>query len=102
MSAFRASLDRTGLGAPLDVDRNVTCLTPNDAAFAAAGSPDVTASIFDLTSLLRSHVIHQPLYSNFLADGQEYLSGSNQTIRISVRNGEIFANDAKIISTNVM
>ncbi|RVX75179.1 hypothetical protein B0A52_00531 [Exophiala mesophila] len=102
MLAFRQSLDRTGLGAPLDVEQNVTCLTPNDAAFLAAGSPNSTASIFDLTSLLQFHIINEPLYSNFLQDGQRYRSVNNQTIQITERNGEIFVNDARIISSNVM
>lgn len=102
MFAFRESLDRTGLGAPLDVEQNVTCLTPNDAAFLAAGSPNATASIFDLTSLVQFHVINEPLYSNFLQDGQEYRSINNQTIRVTERDGEIFVNDAKIINSNVM
>lgn len=102
MFAFRGSLDRTGLGAPLDVTPNVTCLTPNDEAFQAAGSPNVTASIFDLTELTQFHVINEPLYTNFMEDGQEYTSVNNKTIRITIRDGDIFVNDAKLIHTNVM
>jgi uncharacterized surface protein with fasciclin (FAS1) repeats len=102
MFGFSSSLSRTGLGAPLDITRNVTCLTPNDDAFKAAGSPNVTASIFDLQKLTLFHIIDQPLYTNFLEDGQEYITFSNQTVRVTIRNGSIFVNDAKIIHSNVM
>ena len=102
MFGVYTSLGRTGLGAPLDVTRNVTCLTPNDDAFLQAGSPNVTASIFDLQQTMLFHIIDQPLYTNFLEDGQEYKTFSNQTVRITVRNGSLFANDAKLIHTNVM
>ena len=102
MFGFRGSLDRTGLGAPLDVTKNVTCLTPNDDAFLAAGRPNVTASIFDLQELTLRHIINEPLYTNFMEDGQTYTTFSNLTVRITIRGGEIFANDAKLIHTNVM
>lgn len=102
MFAFRGSLDRTGLGAPLDITKNVTCLTPNDDAFKAAGSPNVTASIFDLQQLTLFHIIDQPLYTNFMEDGQEYTTFSNQTVRITIRGGEIYVNDARIMHRNVM
>lgn len=102
MTAFRQSLDKTGLGAPLDITQNVTCFTPNDQAFLNAGSPNVTANITELENLIKFHTIVEPLYSNFLQDGQTFTTFSNQTIRISIRDGEIFVNDAKIINKNVM
>lgn len=102
LTGFRGGLDRTGLGSPLDVTQNVTCLGPSDQAFLQAGSPNVTANITDLAKLMLFHVIDQPLYTNFLADGQEYMTFSNQTVRISIRDGAIFVNDAELTHTNVM
>lgn len=96
ISAFRQSLDKTGLGAPLDVTRNVTCFTPDDAAFLQAGSPNATANITDLQGLVLFHTVVEPLYSNFLVDGQTFTTFSNETIRISLRGQDIFVNDAKV------
>ena len=102
LTSFRGGLDRTGLGSPLDVTQNVTCLGPSDQAFLQAGSPNITDNITDLANLVLFHVIDEPLYTNFLADGQEYKTFSNQTVRISLRDGAIFANDAQLTHTNVM
>ena len=102
LTGFRGGLDRTGLGSPLDVTKNVTCLGPSDQAFLQAGSPNVTANITDLAQLMLFHIIDQPLYTNFLEDGQDYKTFSNQTVRISIRDGAIFVNDAKLTHTNVM
>lgn len=102
MNAFRASLERTGLGAPLDVTQNVTCLTPNDTAYALAGFPNATADIFSLSDLTKLHILTQPLYSNFLEDGQELLTFSNQTVRVRIDGEDIYIGGAKIINPNVM
>lgn len=102
MNAFRQGLNRTGLGGPLDITQNVTCFTPNDDAFLAAGSPEVRGNITALERLIKFHTVVEPLYSNFLADGQTYTTFSNETIRITIRGNDIFVNDAKIINKNVM
>lgn len=102
MNAFRQSLNRTGLGAPLDITQNVTCFTPNDAAFLSVDSPEVKANITELERLVKFHVVVEPLYSNFLEDGQTFTTFSNETIRITIRGDDIFVNDAKIINKNVM
>lgn len=102
MTSFRSSLNRTGLGAALDITQNVTCFTPNDQAFLQAGSPQVTANITDLNRLVKFHIAVEPLYSNFLRDGQTFTTFSNETIRISIRGTEIYVNDARIINKNVM
>lgn len=102
MTAFRSSLNKTGLGTPLDLTQNVTCFTPNDQAFLQAGRLNVTANITYLQSVVKFHIIPQPLYSNFLEDGQMFETYSNELIRISIIDGEIYANDAKIINKNVM
>jgi hypothetical protein len=48
------------------------------------------------------HTLQQPLYTNYLQDGQEFQTDENQTIRISIVNGEIFFNDAKVLQRNIM
>lgn len=102
MTAFSNSLTRTGLGTPLDLTPNVTCFTPNDQAFLEAGSPNESANLTVIQDLVKFHIVTEPLYSNFLEDGQVFTTFSNQLVRITLQDGDIFVNDAKIITKNVM
>ena len=51
---------------------------------------------------MRMHTIPQPLYTNFLVDGQEYPSDNNLIIRISIKGNDIYFNDAKVTNSNIM
>jgi len=102
LSSLDASLNRTGLSSVLDHINNVTCLGPTDQAFLDAGSPDTKANVSALTSALAFHTIPMPLYSNFLEDGQTFTSLSNDTVRVTFRDGAIYFNDAKVTQLNVL
>lgn len=97
-----ASLNRTGLSSILDHANNVTCLGPSDKAFADAGDPDTKLNESSLSNALMFHTIPQPLYSNFLSDGLTFKSLSNATVRVTLRDGGIYFNDAKLTQANVM
>ncbi|PVH71119.1 FAS1 domain-containing protein [Cadophora sp. DSE1049] len=97
-----AALNRTGLSSILDHANNVTCLGPSDQAFLNAGSPDVKANVSALANALMFHTIPQPLYTNFLTDGQTFKSLSNATVRVTRKNGDIYFNDAKLTRSNVI
>lgn len=86
----------------LDHVNNVTCLGPSDQAFLQAGNPDSKANDTTLSNALLFHTIPQPLYSNFLQDGQTFTSVSNDTIRVTIRDGAYYFNDAKAIQLNVL
>ncbi|KIW90082.1 uncharacterized protein Z519_09513 [Cladophialophora bantiana CBS 173.52] len=101
-TTFADGLRRTGIGPAVDITQNVTCLVPTNEAFVQASPGEFGYNITDLAELILFHTIDEPLYTNFLADGQEYTSFSNQTVRISIIDGSIFVNDAKLIVTNIM
>lgn len=67
-----------------------------------AGSPNVTANITNLEHLVKFIIVTEPLYSNFFEEGQTYTTFSNETIRISIWDGDIFVNDSKIINKDLM
>jgi len=48
------------------------------------------------------HTISQVLYTNFLEDGQEYLSDNNLMIRVTIIEGDLYFNDAKVTIPNVI
>lgn len=103
MTTFRSGLDRTGLGTPLDITRNVTCLVPNNNAFLNAGSPTVTGNITVVEELIKFHTLIEPIYSSFLVDGLTFTTFSNQTVRVTIDvEGVIYFNDAMVLSKDVM
>jgi hypothetical protein len=71
-------------------------LGPNNNAFVNAGHPEINLNDSALA------IAMQVLYTNFLEDGQEYLSDNNLTIRITIRGGDLYFNDAKVTYPNVM
>ncbi|ORY65451.1 uncharacterized protein BCR38DRAFT_523901 [Pseudomassariella vexata] len=75
---------------------------PNSQAFAAAGNPDQNLDRDQLKNALLFHTLPFPAYSNFLEDGQEIVSLANMTVRVSMRNGETYFNDARLVSPNVL
>jgi uncharacterized surface protein with fasciclin (FAS1) repeats len=102
LTALNRALDRADLSSTLDHLRNITCIAPTDEAFRNAGSPDASATADELTSALTYHTLTEPLYTNFLQDGQEFTSVSNVTVRVTVNTTGIWFNDAKLITTNVL
>lgn len=102
LSSLSTAINRTDGWDDLNFSPNYTCLSPNNQAFALSGDPQVTlneSSLQDVTELL---TIPQPLYTNFLEDGQEYLTDDNETLRVTIESGEIFFNDAKVIQANIV
>lgn len=109
-TAGLASLDnafnRTKLWPALDRSKNVTCLGPSNAAFAAAGNPQTALNETALTGALLYHTLPEVAYSDFLVDGQVFKSLQNGTVRVKIEeNGEnrtIWFNNAKVINANVL
>ncbi|KAJ4399561.1 hypothetical protein N0V91_009386 [Didymella pomorum] len=109
-TAGLASLDnafnRTKLWPALDGSKNVTCLGPSNAAFAAAGNPQTALNETALTGALLYHTLPEVAYSDFLVDGQVFKSLQNGTVRVKIEeNGEnrtIWFNNAKVINANVL
>lgn len=102
LSSLDSAINRTHLWDDLNNSPNYTCLGPNNNAFADANHPETNLNASALESAMEMHTISQVLYTNFLMDGQEYLSDNKMTIRVSVRGEDIYFNDAKVIGANVM
>ncbi|KAK1654399.1 fasciclin domain-containing protein [Colletotrichum phormii] len=102
LSALGDALDKINLWKQLDNTANITCLGPNTAAFKEAGSPQSSLGNEDLKNALLFHTLPQAAYSDFLMDGQEFTSMANVTVRVTIKDNEIWFNDAKVISPNVL
>ena len=95
-------LTQPGLGVQVDITQNVTCFAPSDSAFLSAGSPELNLNVTELENAVLFHTVVFPLYTSFLVDGLLVTTFSNDTLRITIRDGDIFVNDAKIINSNIM
>jgi uncharacterized surface protein with fasciclin (FAS1) repeats len=102
LSSLSTAFNRTDGWDDLNFSPNYTCLSPNNQAFTLSGDLQVTLNESSLQDVVELLTIPQPLYTNFLEDGQEYLTDDNETVRVTIESGEIFFNDAKVIQANIM
>ncbi|KAJ0307040.1 hypothetical protein COL5a_009489 [Colletotrichum fioriniae] len=92
LSALGDALDKIKLWKQLNKTANIICLGPDTAAFREAGSLQSSLGNEDLRNALL----------DFLVDGQEFTSMANVTVRVTIKDNEIWFNDAKVISPNVL
>ncbi|KAH6695979.1 hypothetical protein BKA61DRAFT_623658 [Leptodontidium sp. MPI-SDFR-AT-0119] len=102
LSSLDSAITRAGIWDDLDDSANYTCIGPTDTAFANAQHPENNLNDSALESAMKMHTFPQVLYTNFLEDGQVYLSDNELKIQVTVKEGEVWFNDAKVVSPNVM
>ncbi|KAF6816234.1 beta-ig-h3 fasciclin [Colletotrichum sojae] len=102
LSSLDDALRKVSLWQELDKKPNITCLGPNTDAFKTAGNPEQNLNNSALTDALLFHTLPEVAYSNFLTDGQELKTLSNQTIKVTIRDSNIWFNDAKVVNANVL
>ncbi|KAH8912022.1 FAS1 domain-containing protein [Coniochaeta sp. PMI_546] len=102
LKSLDTALTNANLWDALDHSANVTCLAPSNSAFQAAGDPQVTLNSTDLSGALLFHTLPMPMYSTFITDGQVVQSLAGLNVTIAKVDGDIYFNDAKVISPNVL
>jgi len=50
----------------------------------------------------RLHTLQNVAYTNYLEDGMKFKSLNNLTVRVRVKEGDIYFNNAKVIEPNVL
>ncbi|KAK3945854.1 FAS1 domain-containing protein [Diplogelasinospora grovesii] len=102
LSALDNAIDKTGIWPTIDHTNNITCLAPTDDAFKSAGNPDQKLNGTALTGAILFHALPFPLYTPYITSGMVVNSIAGLPITITVQNGDIYFNDAKVISPNVL
>lgn len=102
LTGLDKALNKAGLWDTLDRSSNVTCLAPTTAAFNAAGNPEDKLDASALTNALLFHTLPLVTYTNFMADGQIIKSLSGELVKITLKDNDIFFNDAKVVAKNVL
>lgn len=102
LTALVGAVQFANLTAPLAALSNVTIFAPTNEAFNAIGSlaPNLTAQV--VAPLLQYHVIPNTLgYSSVLQNGT-LTTANGQTLTITIINGTVFVNSAKVVTPNVL
>jgi transforming growth factor-beta-induced protein len=90
-----------------DPDATYTVFAPTDAAFEALGSETINGLLADiaaLTNVLLYHVVNDAAVDSITATsllGQEVEMFNEDTTVIDIRDGELFINDAKVITKDI-
>ena len=102
LTALAGAATQANLVAPLSSLRDVTIFAPNNAAFGAIGSATANLTTQQLAGILSYHVVNGTVgYSTALTNTTlRTLGGQNLTI--SVNNGSVFANSAKVVLADVL
>ncbi|KAF2727419.1 Fasciclin-domain-containing protein [Polyplosphaeria fusca] len=104
LTALRGALNASDLLDAVDTTPDLTIFAPTNEAFQSIGSALANLSNDDLANILTYHVVNssEPLYSTDLSNGTsvQTLNGGNLTI--TIENGTVFVNAARIITPNIL
>jgi uncharacterized surface protein with fasciclin (FAS1) repeats len=102
LSSMMTSVNRTNSTDEWDSHPGLTCLSPSNEAFGKAGSPEITGSEDALNDVLDLHTIESAQYTSGLRDGQVLQSEAETSILVTIKNGTVYFNNAKVIRANVI
>jgi uncharacterized surface protein with fasciclin (FAS1) repeats len=102
LTSLASALTTANLVSTVNGLKDVTIFAPSNAAFGAIGSALGNISISQLTSILTYHVVVGTVgYSTLLSNTTlKTVNGANVTI--TVEDGSVFVNSAKVIIPNVL
>ncbi|KAI4087544.1 MAG: hypothetical protein LQ344_006697 [Seirophora lacunosa] len=103
LSGVAGALTRANLVDAVDSLNDVTIFAPNNSAFQAIGSalPNMTTSM--LASILQYHVVNGTVaYSSSLEDGQTVPAMMGGDLRITIVDGDVFVNSARVVMPDVL
>ena len=98
------AVQAAGLADTLSGEGPFTVFAPNDAAFSKIPSEDLNALIADkdaLTSVLTYHVVPGKVMAADVVNLSEAETVQGSTVDISVENGEVMVDGAKVIATDI-
>ncbi|KAL9003514.1 MAG: hypothetical protein Q9188_003619 [Gyalolechia gomerana] len=105
LTSFVLGLNRTNVTEGTNAAKGLTCVCPNNEAFAAMDdlantNGNVTDGPASLLATLTRHGLTGSYYTTNFTDGDLIQSQNGYPILVTRRNGAIFLNDAQIVGTN--
>lgn len=98
------AIDAAGLFDTLSGPGPFTVFAPNDLAFAKFTEDELNAILADkalLTSVLTYHVVPGRVSANDVVNSTELTTVNGKTLKVQIKDGEVFINDARVIATDV-
>jgi uncharacterized surface protein with fasciclin (FAS1) repeats len=99
------ALETAGLADTLKGDEPFTVFAPTDAAFAKIPKDQLNALMANktqLTALLTYHVVPGKVMSTDLKNGMMIKTVPGENLIISLANGGVMVNDAKVVQTDIV
>jgi hypothetical protein len=97
------AVEAAGLYDTLNSGGPFTVFAPNDLAFAQLTEDELNAVLADkaqLTSILTYHVVPGRISANDVVNATELTTVNGKTLKVEVRDGEVFVNNARVIATD--
>ena len=102
LTSLYGALNFTSLVETVDTSPNLTIFAPNNQAFSNIASALANISKSDAASILQYHVVSGLGYSSGLTNGTVLTTLSGGNITITIDNGTVFANAARVVTPNVL
>ncbi|MCJ1341642.1 hypothetical protein MMC09_006938 [Bachmanniomyces sp. S44760] len=103
LSSAAGALTQTNLVSTLDSAKDLTVFVPNNAALEAIGSALPNLTTDQLAGILGYHVVNGTVgYSSTLTNGSMLTSMSGMNLTVTISNGSVFVNSAKVILPDVL
>jgi uncharacterized surface protein with fasciclin (FAS1) repeats len=98
------AIDAAGLFDTLSSGGPFTVFAPNDLAFAKFTEEELNTILADkalLTSVLTYHVVPGRVSANDVVNSTELTTVNGKTLKVEIKDGEVFINDARVVATDV-
>ena len=103
LTSLAGAIQQLGVTSVVDGLSDVTIFAPNNAAFQAIGSALPNLTMEALTGILEYHVVNGTVaYSTAITNGSTVTSLAGQNLTLSVANGSVFVNSARVINPNIL
>ncbi|KAF7187160.1 Fasciclin-like arabinogalactan protein [Pseudocercospora fuligena] len=103
LTALAGALEATNLTDTIDSATDITIFAPANEAFEAIGSALSTLTAEQAAAILQYHVVNGTVaYSSLLSNGTSVNSSSGQPLNITIDDGEVFVNQARVIAADVL
>ncbi|ORY10425.1 FAS1 domain-containing protein [Clohesyomyces aquaticus] len=103
LTSLRGALNATDLLSAVNETPDLTIFAPTNAAFQSIGSALGNLSTEDLAGILTYHVVNGTVaYSSDLESGMQVPTIQGGNLTITIENGTVFVNGAKVITPNVL
>ena len=103
LSALTAAVTTAKLGATLTGLEQLTLFAPNNGAFDKIKDVASGLTVEQLTGVLSYHAVAgSVVYSTDIQDGAKVKTVQGDDLTLTIRDGNVFVNDAKVVKPNVL